>query len=504
MSTTFLTQQGDRPIANESDYKSATLADLARSLEETVPSLACSGKSGPGAPVRRVAVSAVVPRPGASSHHVYAAQTLQHLTQGNCSPVSHQGDLYVVDPATALWTPLSMRELVRTVAELHDGKHRCTKSVEYVGIAEHAHALASDEAFFKQAPTGIAAQTSFYSVEAGTLRAEVLAPSHRQRVMLEYEPAHVPTPLFERFLHQTFRSDQPGEEDSQVRLVQEIAGAVLLGIMPRFQKAVLFYDPYGRAGKGTMERIIRCLVPEQFISALSPFKWNREYFLAALVGKRLNVVGELPDGEPISAADFKSVIGGDMLAGRHPAGRVIAFQNDAAHLFTSNYLITTRDQSEAFFSRWLLVEFPNSLLKQGLTPDPDLSNRIISQEMPGIAYWALKGAIRLLKQGRFSSSTAHERLMAKWKQSASSVDEFFNDACQFGEGLHERRSVLYGAYRVWCQDNGRKPHSNRHMKELMEHRVGLRVRFTKLDGYDIVRGIAINKEFRDSLDSISL
>ena len=63
---------------------------------------------------------------------------------------------------------------------------------------------------------------------------------------------------------------------------------------------------------GTMEQIIRALVPRAFVTAISPFHWAREYYLVSLAGARLNVVGELPDQEAIPAAAFKSVIGGDL------------------------------------------------------------------------------------------------------------------------------------------------------------------------------------------------
>jgi len=63
--------------------------------------------------------------------------------------------------------------------------------------------------------------------------------------------------MFVAFLHETFVSEHAGEEEEQVTLVQEIAGAIMLGLMPKHQKAVLFYEPYGRAGKGTLERIQR-------------------------------------------------------------------------------------------------------------------------------------------------------------------------------------------------------------------------------------------------------
>ena len=122
--------------------------------------------------------------------------------------------------------------------------------------------------------------------------------------------------------------------------------------MPKYQKAALFYEPFGRAGKGTLERILRSLVPPSFVTAISPFKWDQDYHVATLAGSRLNVVGELPENEAIPASSFKTVIGGDLITGRHPTHRPITFTNEAAHLFMSNHLITTKDQSEAFFSRW--------------------------------------------------------------------------------------------------------------------------------------------------------
>jgi hypothetical protein len=81
----------------------------------------------------------------------------------------------------------------------------------------------------------------------------------------------VPTAhIFKRFLHETFQSSNAGEEEQQVVRVQEFAGATMLGIMYRYQKAVLFQEPFRRAGKGTLERVVRRLVPPSFVTAVSP------------------------------------------------------------------------------------------------------------------------------------------------------------------------------------------------------------------------------------------
>lgn len=437
-----------------------------------------------------------VKKPG-QSHHAYAELTLEYLASNSWRPIFHQGELFVLNESSGVWEPFERDQLLRVVAELHDRKKNCIRRFDYTGIADQVLSIAADAIFFEQAPVGIACSGTFYRVEGNQILTAPLGPQHKQRVMLDFELVEGSAPLFTQFLNETFHSDVEGEEEQQLRLVQEIAGAVLLGVMPRFQKAVLFYDPYGRAGKGTLERIVSELVPEQFRSALSPFKWDKEYYLAGLAGSRLNVVGELPDGDMLPSASFKSVLGGDLLAGRQPMKPVVYFRNEAAHIFTSNHLVTTRDHGEAFFWRWILVEFPNSLTRSGRPLDSGLADRIIAQELPSIAYWALQGGARLLEQGGFSTSVVHDRLMQKWRRSASSLDEFLHECCDFATALHERRSMVYAAYKKWCLEGGRKPLSKAKVKQSMEQRIGLQVHFATLDGYEIVRGLAVREDYKE-------
>ena len=347
------------------------------------------------------------------THHGYATDLLAQLTVNGWQPVAHDGVLYVVDPETNIWIPKEVGQLARMIADAHDNGPNCKRNDDYAGIARHAMSLASNAAFFAGAAVGLACPDGFLQIVGTEAKVEPLTPAHRQRVLVSFTPCEQATPLFDDFLHQTFKSDREGEETQQIALAQEIAGAAMLGLMHRHHKAVLLYDPIGRAGKGTLVSILTNLVPPDFVKAISPFNWDREYHVAMLAGARLNVVGELEDNKSIPAAAFKTVIGGDLVTGRNPTQKPISFRNEAAHLFMSNHWINSRDQSEAFFTRWLIVEFPNSLLRSGLPIDPNLAARIIENEMPGIAHWALQGAARLLRNNAFSGSAAHDRLMAQ-------------------------------------------------------------------------------------------
>lgn len=435
----------------------------------------------------------------ALTHHGYAGDLIRTLTVDQWAPVGYEGKLYVVDSTSGLWVGFSTDKLERMVAEAHDGKENCERRSDYSGIAQHVITLAADEHFFRDPPIGLACPGGFYQVKDNAIDVVVLTPAHRQRVMLTVTPLKTDTPIFLGFLHETFQSPNPGDEEQQIRLVQEIAGAIALGIMHKYQMVVLFYDPYGRAGKGTLERILRALVPASFVTAVSPFVWDKEYYVASLAGARLNVVGELPDGEAIPAAVFKTVIGGDLLTGRHPTHRPISFTNEAAHLFMSNHMINTRDHSEAFFTRWLLVEFPNSRLRTGLPLDHALPERIIAQELPGIVQWALDGAVRLIGNGAFSKSAVHDRLMVQWRRSTNSLEEFIHECCAVGDKAHSvLRSKFYLAYTQWCSDSGRKPFGKSRVKDLLEHNAGMGISLARIDGYETFRCVMVKAEFEGS------
>lgn len=388
----------------------------------------------------------------APTHHGYAKNILERLTVDGRSPVGHEGSLYIVDQTSGIWQRKPTESIGKMVAEAHDGKDNCTRSNDYSGIAQHAISIASNNTFFSEPPVGLACPEGFYQIDGNEIRVEPLTPAHCQRVMI--------------------------------------------GIMHTHQKAVLFFDPFGRAGKGTLERIIRGLVPASFITAVSPFVWHKEYFVASLAGARLNVVGELSDDVPIPAAMFKTVTGGDLITGRHPTHRPIMFKNEAAHLFMSNHMINTRDHSEAFFSRWLIVEFPNSRLRSGQPLDPTLADRIVANELSGIAQWALDGAVRLMRNGSFSKSAAHDRLMAQWRRSSNSLVEFIHERCVLRPGLLSRRSGFYMEYATWCKDNGRRPFAKSRVKDLLEHNVALGISLVERNGYETFCGIQIKTTSR--------
>jgi putative DNA primase/helicase len=166
-------------------------------------------------------------------------------------------------------------------------------------------------------------------------------------------------------------------------------------------------------------------VPPELITSTSPHRWDTDYFIAQLAGKRLNAVGELSKRDPLPTHSFKNVLGGDRIQGRHPTRRAFHFVCVAAHVFNSNFLPNTHDRSNAFFRRWRIVAFENPIMPHEVELGFDAL--VIDKELPQVLAWALDGAVRLMRQGAFSESASHARLLRKWKSTASPVLEFLSD-----------------------------------------------------------------------------
>ena len=438
-----------------------------------------------------------------NTHHGYASGLLINLTVDGWKPVGHGGLLWKFDNNQGLWVGLEFDKIVTEVANRYDNRDHCRTRNDYRGIADHVLSLSNNPSFFEDAPFGLATELGFHRIVDKQVVCEPLRPEHRQRVMLPVSPRQMPMPLFQQFLDDTFASEDPQEHDQQIALLQEIIGSIILGRMYKYQKAILFYDEIGRSGKGVMVKIIKSLVPSNFTVSLNPFKWDQEYYLAALAGKKLNVVGELSESRAIPAHNFKSVIGEDDLSGRNPAEKVMNFRNEAAHVFSSNYLISTNDFTEAFYRRWIILHFPNSLYRSEKSLDENLAENIIEGELPGIAQWALDGAIRRLDQTNFSPSIVHDRIMAKWRKEGNSLMMFIEDCCAVGNPEYSvLRPVFNKAYVDWCKTGNAKTYTKTEIKDYLINTLSLGVTFHEIAKKQIFRGIKIVKFEKESMESL--
>lgn len=255
-------------------------------------------------------------------------------------------------------------------------------------------------------------------------------------------------PRFFDFLNDCWGREKDCAE--RIMLLQEAMAASMLGLLPQYQKAILLHGRPG-TGKTVLLAILRSLMPPEAISDVGPLRWGERFALSGLVGKTINVCGELPESGYIPGHIFKQIVEGSPLEIEFKGRDTFSFTPIAAHWFASNYLPASRDSSDGFIRRWAILGF------DWVVPEDErvvgLAQMIVDEEREGIAAWALQGLARLTERGRLPEPASHLELVAEMRRINNSVLAWLESNGQYvmtknaddaadGMGMYDR----YGFY----------------------------------------------------------
>ncbi len=322
-------------------------------------------------------------------------------------------------------------------------------------------ALASDQAadpdYFVQARAGLAFVSSFVEVTKDSIIQHEHSPEHLARFAYPfgYQRDAQPQRLM-GFFAEVFRDD--ADREQKICVIQEYLGASLLGFATKFQRALVFYGD-GANGKGVLCSVIERCMPPGSVCSISPQDIGQEYRRAAISGRLLNIVSELPEADIMDAESWKAVVAGDTMTGREIRKAPFTFRPIAGHIYSANRLPGTTDQSHGFWRRLLVVTW-NRIFSEA-EQNPHLADEIIDHEQAAIVSWMLAGAQRVMAQGRFTMPDTAAKALDRWRAQADQVRAFI-DACTERLSPATRKSdgipahQLYRAYRGWALENGHK------------------------------------------------
>lgn len=214
--------------------------------------------------------------------------------------------------------------------------------------------------------------------------------------------------------------DEP-DYNERVMALQEAFAATMFGVGPDYQRAILVF---GRAGTGKSQvlDVLKAMMPPEAICSLPPQQWGERFVLADMVGKTLNICGELPESTNISGDTFKDVVVGDTRHTERKNQQGFDFKPIAAHWFASNFLPRSKDTSEGFVRRWLILEF-NKVVPES-ERIPNYAEILVAEEREAIAAWAVQGLARLMKNGGYTLPASHKIKLDQVKRSNNSVAAF--------------------------------------------------------------------------------
>jgi putative DNA primase/helicase len=232
-------------------------------------------------------------------------------------------------------------------------------------------------------------------------------------------------------------------------ILQEMFGYCLLSTM-KFEKSFLFYGEGGN-GKGTVIAVMQMFFGEQNASnvALQTLSENR-FAASGLFGKMVNLHADIPNRLIDDSSLFKELTSGDRIQAEEKHKAAFSFNNRAKLVFSANELPSSRDNSEGFHRRWVIIPFPNKFNDRELR-----SSLFTDLEMSGILNWAIEGAKRLLKQDGFTESKMVREKIQNYREKSDSVYHFLKERCEPGTASDEiSKQELYNHYKRACLDWG--------------------------------------------------
>lgn len=284
-----------------------------------------------------------------------------------------------------------------------------------------------------------------------------LTPNHKDifiqhTLPFSYDPTAT-CPTWEKHLEDCFLGD-----DETKRELQKMFGYILSGAT-NHQKFFVLQGP-GRAGKGTVCRVLEQLIGREDIAAKGIKDFGDDYFLADIYNKKLLFVPEAnPEGGrrdqgATAANEIKKITGEDIQnVRRKHLNDLPSMLVQARIVMSCNRLPPFIDPSGALFDRMIMLRFRQSFAGR---EDIDLDKKL-ARELPGIMNWALEGCRKLtIEDGHFRLPEYSKQFIDAVKSAAAPISSMLREvATPEADGVIPV-SELYALYTEWARENNNR------------------------------------------------
>ncbi|MBO6249415.1 MAG: DNA primase [Bacteroidales bacterium] len=249
-------------------------------------------------------------------------------------------------------------------------------------------------------------------------------------------------PIFHAFLDRNL--PDKGCQD----LIAEYIAYVLSPFL-KLEKVLILYGE-GANGKSVLFQIIKALLGEENVCSysLQNLTAREGYQRAELGNKLLNYAPEI-NGR-IDPALFKQLASGEPVEARFIFERAFILRKYARLLFNCNVLPSDVEMTHAFFRRFMIIPFTETIPEE--EQDPDLARKITQNELPGIFNWVIEGLDRLTRNKRFTEPEMVREANKSFRDQSDSLTLFLEDSGIVAGSDHSAQvSALYARFSAYAR-----------------------------------------------------
>jgi putative DNA primase/helicase len=263
-----------------------------------------------------------------------------------------------------------------------------------------------------------------------------------------YEPS-ARCPEYDRALRGIFSAAKKPE--ALIRHWHELVGYI---IQPRRHLPIIPIL-FGRGDNGktklmhtVMQLLGPALVHAQRIEDLD----KSRFAMGSLCGKFLFVDDDVRAGARLPDGILKTISEAKEVTGELKFGPVFNFVVRAVPVLLCNNIPCLADLSHGMLRRLMVIPFDR--IFTNVDKDPELFDRILANELPGVLNRALEGYRRLMVRGTFKLPSAVKNATARWLQHANPLPAFIKACCVKGPDAECRLGDFYAAFAEWARQMG--------------------------------------------------
>ena len=369
----------------------------------------------------------------------------------------------------------TVRTIYAEAAEADDDDRRKRLSSHAVRSEAEAKiiamvSLARSESGIPVLPAQLDSDPWLFNVENGTINLHTgMLREHRQGDLITkiapvtYDP-NATCPRWLSFLNRIMDGNA-----ALIIYIQKAIGYSLTGDVS--EQALFFQHGTGANGKSTLMETVLALLGDygkQAAPGLLTVKRGETHptEIADLAGARFVASVEVDEGRRLAEALTKWLTGGDTVKARLMRQDFFEFAPTHKLWLSANHRPTIIGSDHAVWRRIRLIPF-NVVIPES-EQDRDLPAKL-RMELTGILNWALAGCLEWQRDGLKPPKEVQEAT-AEYKDEQDAIAPFLKDRCNLGEGEKATATVLYDAYRQWCDANGEKPMPQRRFGNRLSER----------------------------------
>lgn len=358
-------------------------------------------------------------------------------------------------------------EYVAGIADEALGERSALRHITEVQNKLHIERRTKTEALNPQASTLINVKNGMLDWKTGELKDHDPSFLSTYQINSEWD-AEAKSDVLDKFLQDTLAPDE-------IPLMEEFLGYLLVPDTS-FAKCLVLIGEGGN-GKSTFLKLMEHLLGDANVTHYSLHNLTEDKFTCAeLFGKLANFYDELESKALENTGTFKLIVSGEKIKGEEKNKKPFHFRPFCRLVFATNQMPRPKDdRSQAYFDRFVFLRFPNRIRGTvKVIRDYDQVLADTTGLLPALLRRAVEGLRRLTSQNKFTSSVSSLAAIEDYRKECSSSYDFVQDSCSFEDPTAWlSRTEIYQKYKVWCDDEGRRPMSSREFNKTLK---GLNVR----------------------------